>query len=229
MGVGRFRVVILLKINFTCALFRELHMEVFSSERGEWIKLAVPLSKYGNIGSCSIAHKGRVHFIGPSNIIVYDLSNDYYHTIDFPTKYPLDQFFYSKLDFLGVSRGRMRACQLAVNGRLYYPKTDHDFGDLKVWELIDYENQIPAGGNITSCWSLVHKISFDPNMFTNIDLPKGTISTNVYVLAYDPNDGDVLCFLYYTLSSGGIDGICSSLKLSFNLRTKKLESLHDWN
>ncbi|KAJ7955893.1 F-box protein family [Quillaja saponaria] len=178
-----------------------------------------------------VAYNGMLYFMGFMSIIVYDPYSDNCHSIDFLID-ALPNL--AMVDLLGVSGGRLRLCQLLRGASFNYFNTvqdqDHVVLDLKVWEFSDYESGMQASGTVIkgSIWRLLHNIYFHPDIFTDIGLPGGTNTTLeiLRALAYHPDGGDIM---YFVCVSRLANGTFPSCKFSFNLRTKKLESLQKHN
>ena len=159
----------------------QIHMEIFSSDTGEWCHSLVSSPRGLNpfhirsLNAGVVACNGMLHWVDENDrtikgFVVFDPFNEAQgcRYIDPPSDLCLEELVY-----LGVFQGRLRIFQKPIFG-----------SNFSVWELEDY--------NIAGKWCLKYKIYFKDLVSEYADLVKIAKKTSPpgSLLAFHPNVGE---------------------------------------
>ncbi|KAL4606230.1 hypothetical protein ACB092_09G086600 [Castanea dentata] len=176
----------------------KLHMQIFSSDTGEWCNSVVSLSPrglkpYSHISKdaavvvCNaMMHLANYTFERLQGIFVFDPFNDAERCgyIETPNSFTHNEFWSVSL---AVFRGHLRIIhQYSPSGYQYQYLTAAFFS---IWELEDYDN----GGR----WCLKHKVYIKDMILEYPNLAKlASLSPMVLLPAFHPNDDKIFFFKF---------------------------------
>nr|XP_023925716.1 F-box protein At5g49610-like [Quercus suber]POE94117.1 putative f-box/kelch-repeat protein [Quercus suber] len=167
----------------------KLHMQIFSSDTGEWCNSVVSLSPRGlkpgsfiarNVGVVvcnAMMHLANYTYEGLRGIVVFDPFNDAERCgyIETPITFSYNGFVSISL---GVFRGHLRIIHQYLAA-----------GSFSIWELEDYDN----GGR----WCLKHKVYIEDMILEYPDLSKlASLSPMVLLPTFHPNDDKIFFFKF---------------------------------
>lgn len=196
-----YRVVRILPINNDKM---EIKVDMFSSDSGEWnksLEVCPQVFDWNLFALAGVAYDGLLFWYGKTahnkQLVGCDPYNFRFFELPIQMEHPIK--------CLGVCRGSLRICEM--------PSNEHSF--FRIWELRDFVKEGKKGGT----WCLEHEVYFD-----QMTLKKSTCLAQYFgegfrveaVLAFHPNDGDILYLLIKT-----------EFVVLCNMREKTLQVIYD--
>ncbi|KAK7851126.1 hypothetical protein CFP56_042915 [Quercus suber] len=181
----------------------EIKVDMFSSDSGEWnksLEVCPQVFDWNLFALAGVAYNGLLFWYGKTShnkqLVGCDPYNFRFFELPIQMEHPIK--------CLGVCRGSLRICEM--------PSNEHSF--LRIWELKDFVKEGKGG-----TWCLEHEVYFD-----QMTLKKSTCLAQYFserfcveaVLAFHPNDGDILYLLIKT-----------KFVVLCNMREKTLQVIYD--